>query len=170
MNRASRRARWVAIPSYFAGSRGSLAGPIRLRPACPPRAAIPPLDAASMTLRSSPEPRITSRSRSPGHLHGRRTRARARSCRKSGTPDRIRTCGLRLRRPPLYPAELRARSGRGILAAPCPVPIGSCSRISSRSANRAVALRAEIPGYLDSSFGLALGLAPFQVPTGSVRS
>ena len=29
--------------------------------------------------------------------------------RKSGAPDRIRTCGLRLRRPSLYPAELRAR-------------------------------------------------------------
>ncbi len=27
---------------------------------------------------------------------------------KSGAPDRIRTCGLRLRRPTLYPAELRA--------------------------------------------------------------
>jgi hypothetical protein len=27
----------------------------------------------------------------------------------SGAPDRIRTCGLRLRRPTLYPAELRAR-------------------------------------------------------------
>ena len=26
----------------------------------------------------------------------------------SGAPDRIRTCGLRLRRPTLYPAELRA--------------------------------------------------------------
>src|SRR4029077_127078 len=25
-----------------------------------------------------------------------------------GAPDRIRTCGLRLRRPTLYPAELRA--------------------------------------------------------------
>src|SRR5262249_9203332 len=28
---------------------------------------------------------------------------------KAGAPDRIRTCGLRLRRPSLYPAELRAR-------------------------------------------------------------
>src|SRR5207248_2904611 len=28
----------------------------------------------------------------------------------NGAPDRIRTCGLRLRRPSLYPAELRARS------------------------------------------------------------
>ena len=27
----------------------------------------------------------------------------------TGAPDRIRTCGLRLRRPTLYPAELRAR-------------------------------------------------------------
>ena len=27
---------------------------------------------------------------------------------RSGAPDRIRTCGLRLRRPTLYPAELRA--------------------------------------------------------------
>src|SRR3981081_3864989 len=29
--------------------------------------------------------------------------------RDGGAPDRIRTCGLRLRRPSLYPAELRAR-------------------------------------------------------------
>src|SRR5450756_2527415 len=28
---------------------------------------------------------------------------------RSGAPDRVRTCGLRLRRPTLYPAELRAR-------------------------------------------------------------
>src|SRR5579862_5925237 len=28
-----------------------------------------------------------------------------------GAPDRIRTCGLRLRRPSLYPAELRAHTG-----------------------------------------------------------
>ena len=27
-----------------------------------------------------------------------------------GAPDRIRTCGLRLRRPTLYPAELRAQT------------------------------------------------------------
>ena len=27
-----------------------------------------------------------------------------------GAPDRIRTCDLRLRRPTLYPAELRARN------------------------------------------------------------
>ena len=27
---------------------------------------------------------------------------------ENGAPDRIRTCGLRLRRPTLYPAELRA--------------------------------------------------------------
>src|SRR5881397_2387739 len=27
-----------------------------------------------------------------------------------GAPDRIRTCGLRLRRPSLYPAELRAQN------------------------------------------------------------
>src|SRR5688500_18138163 len=33
----------------------------------------------------------------------------SRLCVKSGAPDRIRTCGLRLRRPTLYPAELRAR-------------------------------------------------------------
>ena len=31
---------------------------------------------------------------------------------EGGTPDRIRTCDLRLRRPTLYPAELRALSGR----------------------------------------------------------
>jgi hypothetical protein len=30
----------------------------------------------------------------------------------NGAPDRIRTCGLRLRRPTLYPAELRAREHR----------------------------------------------------------
>ena len=30
---------------------------------------------------------------------------------ESGTPDRIRTCDLRLRRPTLYPAELRAHTG-----------------------------------------------------------
>src|ERR1700730_2389535 len=29
-----------------------------------------------------------------------------------GAPGRIRTCGLRLRRPSLYPAELRARDRR----------------------------------------------------------
>ena len=34
---------------------------------------------------------------------------------ESGAPDRIRTCGLRLRRPTLYPAELRAHE---ILARP----------------------------------------------------
>ena len=28
----------------------------------------------------------------------------------NGTPDRIRTCDLRLRRPLLYPAELRAHN------------------------------------------------------------
>ena len=32
-----------------------------------------------------------------------------RSSRWDGAPDRSRTCGLRLRRPTLYPAELRAR-------------------------------------------------------------
>ena len=37
----------------------------------------------------------------------RRSRRRARA--KVGAPGRIRTCGLRLRRPSLYPAELRAR-------------------------------------------------------------
>ena len=34
---------------------------------------------------------------------------------KNGTPYRIRTCGLRLRRPLLYPAELRAHKKRGDL-------------------------------------------------------
>ena len=28
-----------------------------------------------------------------------------------GAPGRTRTCGLRIRSPPLYPAELRARNG-----------------------------------------------------------
>jgi len=35
---------------------------------------------------------------------------------EGGTPDWIRTSGLRLRRPPLYPAELRARAGPRSLA------------------------------------------------------
>lgn len=33
---------------------------------------------------------------------------------QSGAPDRIRTCDLRLRRPTLYPAELRALTARTI--------------------------------------------------------
>src|SRR5688572_30800900 len=37
---------------------------------------------------------------------------------QGGAPDRIRTCGLRLRRPTLYPAELRARAVHGRLARP----------------------------------------------------
>ena len=38
----------------------------------------------------------------------------------NGAPDRIRTCGLRLRRPTLYPAELRAHTDKatGRLARP----------------------------------------------------
>src|ERR1043165_7933600 len=42
------------------------------------------------------------------------TSIRLRIVARSGAPDRIRTCGLRLRRPPLYPAELRARKGPGV--------------------------------------------------------
>ena len=42
----------------------------------------------------------------PGHPHG-----------KGGAPDRIRTCGLCLRRAALYPAELRV-PGRERLAKP----------------------------------------------------
>jgi hypothetical protein len=46
---------------------------------------------------------------------GSRWRSRRTPVEAVGAPDRIRTCGLRLRRPTLYPAELRARarSGRG---------------------------------------------------------
>jgi hypothetical protein len=40
---------------------------------------------------------------------------------KSGAPGRTRTCDHRLRRPVLYPAELRARDGR-ILTARGPAP------------------------------------------------
>lgn len=65
---------------------------------------------------------------------------------RSGTPDRIRTCGLRLRRPPLYPAELRAPKGAGILAKRTRSRIGeggsSCEwgprRHSSRRRDRCV--------------------------------
>ena len=33
----------------------------------------------------------------------------------TGTPGRIRTCGLRIRSPALYPAELRAhKEGNGV--------------------------------------------------------
>ena len=39
---------------------------------------------------------------------------------KNGAPGRIRTCGLRLRRPSLYPAELRARrAGKASLSDLC---------------------------------------------------
>ena len=38
--------------------------------------------------------------------------------RGSGAPDRIRTCDLWLRRPTLYPAELRARERQGYAASP----------------------------------------------------
>ena len=33
---------------------------------------------------------------------------------ENGAPDRIRTCGLRLRRPTLYPAELRAHTKKAL--------------------------------------------------------
>src|SRR5438876_10951512 len=56
---------------------------------------------------------------------------------KNGAPDRIRTCGLRLRRPTLYPAELRA-----LVMTPRPIAgrrssgrIGLCERISRLSYN-----------------------------------
>ena len=51
----------------------------------------------------------------PRESPGRPERSRSRPAhdRKGpGAPGRIRTCGLRLRRPSLYPAELRARTGR----------------------------------------------------------
>src|SRR5437899_346863 len=38
-----------------------------------------------------------------------------------GAPNRIRTCGLRLRRPSLYPAELWARGADRILRRAAPV-------------------------------------------------
>jgi hypothetical protein len=47
----------------------------------------------------------------------------------TGAPDRIRTCGLRLRRPTLYPAELRARRNFS-------VPQPSCCRGRSTLASR----------------------------------
>src|SRR5437016_5346461 len=46
-----------------------------------------------------------------------------------GAPDRIRTCGLRLRRPSLYPAELRARSdGDASVAEPSSIPLRASSQ------------------------------------------
>ena len=89
----------------------------------------------------------------------------ARRCGCSGTPDRIRTCGLRLRRPPLYPAELRAQWGGRILAAGA---AGSDRQLRS-DARRGPASPWEgdlgpsgrIPGCLDRSSGSDLGLAPF---------
>jgi hypothetical protein len=110
--------------------------------------------------------------------------APARSCRKVGTPDRIRTCGLRLRRPSLYPAELRARSGGGFYqrrrgASQCRRRSASASSPYAASRARLAFLsarkRSDCPlrrereplgcsgsrflGYLDRSFGLAVGLA-----------
>src|SRR6185295_18309936 len=50
---------------------------------------------------------------------GSKNVTQAAACRKVGTPERIRTSDLRLRRPSLYPAELRApaRSGPRFVAA-----------------------------------------------------
>ena len=60
--------------------------------------------------------------RGPESAHGgssaewgpHRDSAGARGPAGGGTPDRIRTCGLLLRRQTLYPAELRARAGGGV--------------------------------------------------------
>jgi hypothetical protein len=49
-------------------------------------------------------------SRAPIRSRPRRSSRGARA--KSGAPGRIRTCGLWLRRPTLYPAELRAHRGQ----------------------------------------------------------
>src|SRR5207237_10363242 len=49
---------------------------------------------------------------------------------ESGAPDRIRTCGLCLRRAALYPAELRVREPRLRLAGTC-----SASRCGPRRDN-----------------------------------
>lgn len=46
---------------------------------------------------------------------------------KVGTPGRVRTCGLQLRRLSLYPSELRAHSGECRARAVAPVSIGEWS-------------------------------------------
>ena len=87
----------------------------------------------------------------------------ARNRRCFGTPEGIRTHDLRLRRPPLYPAELRALSAGRILAAGA---MGSDRSASSEAGGEHFGSRIplapagrRIPGYLDPSFGLGLGLA-----------
>jgi hypothetical protein len=55
--------------------------------------------------------RARARRDAPRPANSRRTGERVRAIGlRGGAPDRIRTCGLRLRRPTLYPAELRARA------------------------------------------------------------
>jgi hypothetical protein len=51
---------------------------------------------------------------------GRLIRHFSKQSKRIGAPDRVRTCGLRLRRPSLYPAELRARGRDRALAYPIP--------------------------------------------------
>jgi hypothetical protein len=48
---------------------------------------------------------------------------------KAGVPGRIRTYDLRIRSPPLYPTELRARTIYGYTQdyqLPCAMPLGRC--------------------------------------------
>ena len=61
---------------------------------------------AALALRPHPNPHLggAGRAREAGE-------GIARLCAMAGAPDRIRTCGLWLRRPTLYPTELRAHAG-----------------------------------------------------------
>ena len=55
-------------------------------------------------------------------------------CKNAGAPDRIRTCGLCLRRAALYPAELRVRRGGGPLSkGRCVAPAAKSCRLRKGS-------------------------------------
>lgn len=66
-----------------------------------------------------------------------------------GTPCRIRTCDIRLRRPTLYPAELRARSTQTRISMR---PYGRLSMLKKMSTFKAVVLQWVRPYWERSYF------------------
>ncbi len=75
----------------------------------------------------------------------------------SNTPDRIRTCDLRLRRATLYPAELRARAGSG-------------TRTTRTARNKPSSVRRERREDHFSRTGIAAGLQQPLAPGGVCRA
>ncbi len=82
----------------------------------------------------------------------------ATSFEEAGAPGRIRTCDLRLRRPTLYPAELRARVGKHrVTDTPGPQTRNDqCSRTSAGRQTRRVRRGAGCSRVVDEGVGRAV--------------